>query len=82
MSVRATRFAGSRNAPDIKYRLKRKAGRVRYWQYGEAEKSPDLAISDLSRFLASLPASKAGELGKQAAWLPFLAVDLAPTPDQ
>ena len=29
---------------------KRKAGRVRYWQYGQAEKSPDLAISDLSRF--------------------------------
>jgi hypothetical protein len=27
-----------------------KAGRVRYWQYGQAEKSPDLAISDLSRF--------------------------------
>ena len=32
----------------------RKAGRVRYWQYGQAEKSPDLAISDLSRFLASM----------------------------
>ncbi len=29
-----------------------KAGRVRYWQYGQAEKSSDLAISDLSRFLA------------------------------
>ncbi len=29
-----------------------KAGRVRYWQYGQAEKSPDLAISDLSRFLS------------------------------
>jgi len=29
----------------------RKAGRVRYWRYGQAEKSPDLAISDLSRFL-------------------------------
>ena len=27
-----------------------KAGRVHYWQYGQAEKSPDLAISDLSRF--------------------------------
>jgi len=27
-----------------------KAGQVRYWQYGQAEKSPDLAISDLSRF--------------------------------
>ena len=27
-----------------------KTGRVRYWQYGQAEKSPDLAISDLSRF--------------------------------
>ena len=25
---------------------------VRYWQYGQAEKSPDLAISDLSRFLS------------------------------
>ena len=28
-----------------------KAGQVRYWQYGQAENSPDLAISDLSRFL-------------------------------
>ena len=28
----------------------RKAGQVRYWQYGQAENSPDLAISDLSRF--------------------------------
>jgi len=28
-----------------------KAGQVRYWQCGQAEKSPDLAISDLSRFL-------------------------------
>ena len=27
-----------------------KAGQVRYWQYGQAEKSPDLAISDPSRF--------------------------------
>src|SRR5271157_4644583 len=27
-----------------------KAGQVRYWQYGQAAKSPDLAISDLSRF--------------------------------
>ncbi len=27
-----------------------KAGQVHYWQYGQAEKSPDLAISDLSRF--------------------------------
>ncbi len=27
------------------------AGQVRYWQCGQAEKSPDLAISDLSRFL-------------------------------
>ena len=26
-------------------------GQVRYWQYGQAENSPDLAISDLSRFL-------------------------------
>ena len=26
------------------------AGQVRYWQYGQAEKSPDLAISDMSRF--------------------------------
>jgi hypothetical protein len=32
---------------------RRKAGQVRYWQYGQAEKSPDLAISDLSRFLSS-----------------------------
>ena len=30
---------------------KRKAGQVRYWQYGQVEKSPDLVISDLSRFL-------------------------------
>ena len=29
-----------------------KAGRVRYWQYGQAERSPALAISDPSRFLA------------------------------
>ena len=36
--------------------LERKAGQVRYWQCGQAEKSPDLAISDLSRFLpASSP---------------------------
>src|SRR5208337_3480043 len=33
---------------------KREAGQVRYWQYGQAENSPDLAISDLTRFL--LPA--------------------------
>ena len=32
-----------------------KAGQVRYWQCGQAEKSPDLAISDLSRFLPPLP---------------------------
>ncbi len=31
-----------------------KAGQVRYWQYGRAEKSPDLAILDLSRFLTQL----------------------------
>jgi len=30
--------------------LVRKAGQVHYWQYGQPEKSPDLAISDLSRF--------------------------------
>ena len=29
-----------------------KAGQVRYWQYGQVENSPDLAISDLSRFLS------------------------------
>src|SRR5208337_464860 len=27
-----------------------KTGQIRYWQYGQVEKSPDLAISDLSRF--------------------------------
>jgi len=32
-----------------------KAGQVRYWQYGQAERSPDLAISDLSRFPACVP---------------------------
>src|SRR5271157_2853869 len=32
----------------------REAGQVRYWQYGQAEKSPDLAISDLSRFLVPI----------------------------
>ena len=32
-------------------RHEREAGQVRYWQYGQAENSPDLAISDLSRFL-------------------------------
>jgi hypothetical protein len=32
--------------------LRGEAGQVRYWQYGQAEKSPDLAILDLSRFLA------------------------------
>ena len=32
-----------------------KAGQVRYWQCGQAEKSPDLAISDLSRFLPLVP---------------------------
>ena len=30
------------------------AGQVRYWQYGQAENSPDLAISDLSRFLSPI----------------------------
>ena len=30
----------------------REAGQVRYWQYGQAENSPDLAISDPSRFLS------------------------------
>ena len=38
----------------------RKAGQVRYWQYGQAEKSPDLAISVLSRFLRCCPASSDG----------------------
>ena len=37
---------------EVAHRLGPKAGQVRYWQYGQAEKSPDLAISDLSRFLA------------------------------
>ena len=32
---------------------KREAGRVRYWQYGQADNSPDLSISDLCRFLSS-----------------------------
>ena len=31
----------------------REAGQVRYWQYGQAEKSPDLAVSDPSRFLGT-----------------------------
>ena len=35
----------------------RKAGQIRYWQYGQAEKSPDLAISDLSRLPRLCPAS-------------------------
>jgi len=35
-------------------RSARKAGQVRYWRYGQAEKSPELAISDLSRS-ASVP---------------------------
>jgi hypothetical protein len=34
---------------------KAEAGQVRYWQYGQAEKSPDLAISELSRFLGTVP---------------------------
>ena len=39
-------------------RGQQEAGRVRYWQYGQAEKSPDLAISDPSRFLSrTRPAS-------------------------
>ncbi len=33
-----------------KRKAKRKAGQVRYWQYGLAKSSPDLAILDLSRF--------------------------------
>ena|SRR5271157_3093502 len=33
----------------------RKAGQVRYWQYGQAEESPNLAISDLSRFPLPVP---------------------------
>ena len=35
-----------------------KTGQVRYWQYGQAEKSPDLAISDLSRFLPAQDLSR------------------------
>ncbi len=31
---------------------KRKAGQIRYWQYGQTENSPDLGISDVSRFLS------------------------------
>ncbi|MGO8899853.1 MAG: hypothetical protein ACLQU5_16105 [Isosphaeraceae bacterium] len=31
---------------DVEVRKREKAGQVRYWQYGQAEKSPDLAISD------------------------------------
>ena len=47
--------------------LREKAGRVRYWQYGQAEKSPDLAISDPSRFLCAsrflaVPAGQRGGL--------------------
>jgi hypothetical protein len=39
-------------APErVMRRDERKAGQVRYGQCGQAEKSPDLAISDLSRFL-------------------------------
>src|SRR5208337_4611306 len=44
----------------------RKAGRVRYWRYGQAEKSPDLAISDLSRFLP-VPLPPAWKLGALAS---------------
>ena len=33
----------------------RKAGQVRYWQYGLAKSSPDLAILDLSRFRPLVP---------------------------
>jgi hypothetical protein len=51
-------FDRSLNIPDGAFRVvvtnvlgSGKAGRVRYWQYGQAEKSPDLAISDPSRFL-------------------------------
>ena len=50
----------------------RQAGQVGYWQYGQAQKSPDLAISDLSRF--SHPASPAQKS-------PDLAIsDLSPLP--
>ena len=41
-----------------------KAGWVRYWRYGQAEKSPDLAISDPSRF-GPVPLRKAGRSGKR-----------------
>ncbi len=48
---RSSLYRGERKAGE------RKAGQVRYWQCGQAGKSPDLAISDLSRFLRTCPAS-------------------------
>ena len=45
-----------RKAGQVRY-WKRKAGQVRYWKCGQAEKPPDLAISDPSRFLPLRPAS-------------------------
>jgi hypothetical protein len=47
----------------------RKAGQVRYWQYGQAEKSPDLAISDLSRFPVSRKPAWRSSLMAASAWL-------------
>ncbi len=41
-----------------------KAGQVRYWQYGQAQKSPDLAISDLSRFSRSLSRFSRSQLSR------------------
>ncbi len=43
--------SGKRDIESGKRDREREAGQVRYWQYGQAENSPDLAISDLSRFL-------------------------------
>src|SRR5271157_4451880 len=47
-----TSASSSRASAKWAQRRGEKAGRVRYWQYGQAEKSSDLAISDPSRFLA------------------------------
>ena len=44
-------MSGKRESGTKREASTRKAGQVRYWQYGQAENSPDLAISDLSRFL-------------------------------
>ena len=48
-------LSGSRRSSRVERRGK--AGQVRYWQYGLAESSPDLAISDLSRFPLPVPLS-------------------------